>query len=64
MLQSYADTVDEAFVQQYDLADTTPRYTAKWALCELLGLMHRYLQVCVCVYCGAGQHCTAVCVRM
>lgn len=45
MLQAYAGTVDDAFQLQYGLASTTQRYMAKWALSEVLGLMHRYLQV-------------------
>lgn len=48
-LQAYADNVDDAFQLQYGLAPTTQRYMSKWALTEVLGLMHRYLQVCVCV---------------
>lgn len=45
-LQAYADNVDDAFQRQYGLAPTTQRYMSKWALTEVLGLMHRYLQVC------------------
>ncbi|CAM9614987.1 unnamed protein product, partial [Laminaria digitata] len=44
-LQSCADTVDDAFQLQYGLATTTVRYMAKWALSEVLGLMHRFLQI-------------------
>lgn len=45
VLQTYADTVDEEFRLEYGLSASTQRYTAKWALSEVLGLMHRYLQV-------------------
>eukprot|EP00903_Cladosiphon_okamuranus_P014294 g13276.t1 len=44
-LQAYADNVDDAFQLQYGLAPTTQRYMSKWALTEVLGLMHRYLQI-------------------
>lgn len=50
-LQAYADAVDDAFQLQYGLASTTQRYMSKWALAEVLGLMHRYLQVGSAVFC-------------
>lgn len=37
--------MDDSFQLQYGLASSTQRYMAKWALSEVLGLMHRYLQV-------------------
>lgn len=43
--QAYAETVDDAFQLQYDVAAMAQRYMSKWALSEVLGLMHRYLQV-------------------
>lgn len=57
-LQSYADTVDDAFQLQYGLANTTQRYMAKWALSEVLGLMHRFLQVGASV--GGAQGFTCI----
>ncbi|CAM9878501.1 unnamed protein product [Ectocarpus fasciculatus] len=44
-LQAYANTVDDAFQLQYGLGAGTQRYMSKWALTEVLGLMHLYLQV-------------------
>ncbi|CBJ30997.1 conserved unknown protein [Ectocarpus siliculosus] len=44
-LQAYASTVDDAFQLQYGLGAGTQRYMSKWALTEVLGLMHRYLQI-------------------
>ncbi|CAN0040157.1 unnamed protein product, partial [Hapterophycus canaliculatus] len=44
-LQAFANTVDDAFQLQYGLASSTQRYMSKWALTEVLGLMHRYLQI-------------------
>ncbi|CAN0363274.1 unnamed protein product, partial [Ectocarpus sp. 12 AP-2014] len=44
-LQAYANTVDDAFQLQYGLGAGTQRYMSKWALTEVLGLMHRYLQI-------------------
>lgn len=57
MLQAYADTVDEAFQLEYGLSPSTQRYMAKWALSEVLGLMHRYLQVGATTF--ALQRCLA-----
>lgn len=45
ILQSYADTVDDAFREQYGLLKSTTRYMTEWTLSEVLALMHRYLQV-------------------
>ncbi|CAM9413093.1 unnamed protein product [Scytosiphon promiscuus] len=44
-LQTFANTVDDAFQLQYGLASSTQRYMSKWALTEVLSLMHRYLQI-------------------
>lgn len=57
-LQDYANTVDDAFQLQYGLGAGTQRYMSKWALTEVLGLMHRYLQVCA----GGTRVCVSVCV--